>query len=298
MFFLLGSVLAIFGEGWLVLGIPARLLGLGLIVLGFGEAAFWAYRALRRREQLPQEFTHVTGIAGQTQLRRHVALRPDGRGVTFYLEKDDRGQLRWTWTYDEGVAPGQSAQNPGVLHTIDQAIFKMNEYLGLPHHPSSPPWAKEAPGDNLPGWPWDPAREAEPGWPWDPARQAEPGWPWDPARQAEPGWPWDPARQAEPGWSWGPAREAEPGWPWDPARQAEPGWSWGPAREADEAEPSNDEKHEASPSKQASRARFYGQVDLECGDSITVLALHAPKTGDIRRCPRCRVDRAVTHILP
>jgi hypothetical protein len=250
MFLLLGSVLAILGEGWLVFGIPGRLFGLGLIVLGFGEAAFWAYRALRRREQLPQEFTHVTGIAGQTQLRRHVALRPDGRGVTFYLERDDRGQSRWTWTYDEGVAPGQSAQNPGVLHTIDQAIFKMNEYLGLPHHPSSPPWAKEAPGDNLPGWPWD------------------------------------------------PASEAERGWPWDPARQAEPGWSWGPAREADEAEPSNDEKHEASPSKQASRGRFYGQVDLECGDSITVLALHAPKTGDIRRCPRCRVDRAVTHILP
>jgi hypothetical protein len=274
MFLLLGSVLAIFGEGWLVLGIPGRPLGLGLIVLGFGEAAFWAYRALRRRDQLPEEFTHATGIAGQTQLRRHVALRPDGRGVTFYLERDDRGQSRWTWTYDEGVAPGQSAQNPGVLHTIDQAIFKMNEYLGLPHHPSSPPWAKEAPGDNLPGWPWDPAR------------QAEPGWSWGPAREAEQGWPWDPARQAEPGWSWGPAREAEPGWPWDPAR------------EADEAEPSNDEKHEASPSKQASRGRFYGQVDLECGDSITVLALHAPKTGDIRRCPRCRVDRAVTHILP
>jgi hypothetical protein len=125
----------------------------------------------------------------------------------------------------------------------------MNEYLGLPHHPGSPPWAKEATGENLPGWPWDRAREAEPGWPWDPAREAEPGWPWD------------------------------------------------RRKELDEAKLRAAEKQEAPP-RQESGGRFYGQIDLECGDSITVLALEAPKAGDIRRCPRCRVDRAVTHIFP
>ena len=225
MFLLLGSVLAILGEGWLVFGIPGRLFGLGLIVLGFGESAFWAYRALRGQEQLPQEFTQPTWIAAQTQFRRHVALRPDGEGVTFYLETDDRGQSRWTWTYDEGVAPGQSAQNPGVLHTIDQAIFRMNEDLGLPQHPSSPPWATEAPRKDLPGWPWDRLQEAN---------------------------------------------EAGP-------RTAE---------------------DEVPPRERESRGRFYGQVNLACGDSIMVLAIEPPEAGDIRRCPMCRVDRAVTHVFP
>jgi hypothetical protein len=62
MFLLLVSVLGIFGEGWLVFGIPGRLLGLGLIVLGFGESALWAYRALRRQERLLEEFTPPTRI--------------------------------------------------------------------------------------------------------------------------------------------------------------------------------------------------------------------------------------------
>jgi len=101
---------------------------------------------------------------------RHVALRADGTGATFYLHQSD-GRHDWTWSFDD---PMLAADTQSML-LINRAMFFMELASDLPHgdegHTSmtnagttvvprrDAGYNRESVPD-LPGWPWDQFAEA------------------------------------------------------------------------------------------------------------------------------------------
>jgi hypothetical protein len=217
MFLILGLLLVIFGQGWRILGIPGRPLGVALILAGLLETAYWTRRTRRDQARFVKA---VENAARKTEPERsrHVALRSDGKGATFYLSMTKEGQPRWTWRYDEGVYR-EGVWDPTLTVLVEQAIFRMNQRLGLPQDPQSNPWASEPPGYDLPGWPWKIEQQS--------------------------------------------------------ASTSSPPSKWS---EADVAQ------------------RFNGSIELQCGHSFAVVALRSPEVGQVRRCPKCRLQTAVTDV--
>jgi hypothetical protein len=107
----------------------------------------------------------VDGADEPRDTGRHVALRPDGSGATFYLHRSD-GRHNWTWSFDN---PMLAADTQSML-LINRAMFFMELASDLPHgdegHTSmtnegttvvprrDAGYNRESVPD-LPGWPWE-----------------------------------------------------------------------------------------------------------------------------------------------
>lgn len=103
----------------------------------------------------------------------HVALRPDGKGATFFLDRDSRGSHKWTWDYD----PALVGMEFHFVYSINQATFFMDRAIGLPINESylQPQigaagqvisehslvgYGDEKVPEGLTGWPWDEFRDS------------------------------------------------------------------------------------------------------------------------------------------
>jgi hypothetical protein len=85
---------------------------------------------------------------------RHVALRREGMGVSFFLHQTPGQPHRWSWTYDN---PMLERDMTNVVQ-INRAMFFMEEGMGLAHSQGGVGYGDGTVPD-LPGWPWDLFRE-------------------------------------------------------------------------------------------------------------------------------------------
>jgi hypothetical protein len=188
---IIGLLMVIFGGGWHVGGLPMRSVGVVILILGLGEPYLWRllFLSSARREhqsseteehQSPQTVEsashsgiwvpeHGTGSSRQGPAKQetfHIALRPDGAGATFSLEREtsEPGRHRWTWSYD-AVLAGKSLD---FAYRVNQATYVMDRVMGLPvdevflRPPVLVGYGDEQIPDSLPGWPWDEFRSRPP----------------------------------------------------------------------------------------------------------------------------------------